>query len=91
MTAFIFQTGQRKKTHYPTDVYISKPIMRSIKLIFIKSRHLCICKIKDYYDSAIIYIALEVANSNLQTTEAITVQITQMVQQTKHLRKWFFH
>lgn len=45
----------------------------------------------DYYHIPIIYTALEVTNSNLQTTEAITVQITQMVQQTKYLRKWFFH
>lgn len=48
-------------------------------------------EIKDYHHFPIIYTALEVTNSNLRTTEAITIETTQMVQQTKYLRKWFFH
>lgn len=62
---------------------IYKTLMANITLIFIKSTHTCaFAEIKDYYHFRIIYTALEVANSNLQTTEAITVQIMQMVQQS---------
>lgn len=38
-----------------------------------------------------IYTALAVEKSSSKIMVAIIVPVTQMVQQTKHLRKWFFH
>lgn len=76
------------------QVQICNTLIENITLIFIKCTHTsarAFAEMKDYHHFPIIYTALEVTHSNLRTTEAITVQITQMVQQTKYLRKWFFH
>lgn len=65
------------------EVKICKTSMPNKILIFLKSTQTCAsAETKDYYLSPITYTALEVANSNLNTTEAITAHIMQMVQQS---------
>lgn len=69
--------GQRREEDEKKD-QICKTLMPNITLVFIKSTHLGICR-----DKILLSLPhyVQVAHSNLQTTEAITVKIMQMVQQ----------